>query len=130
VVPVRELHYPPLPDGVGPVTADSIVLQVDTADYSEVLLIHTWDHLSDEPSASVDAVQIDVDDFDLMPGVFSEWSCDIAGPGCVRPTASQSVHVVPYWGCRQCDFVACAVCYSSASGEHAHSHPLERYCRP
>lgn len=59
----------------------------------------------------------------------SEWHCDVAGPGCLRPSFEAPEPPRPYnrWECVECEaaFVMCGACHS-ANG-HAHPHALRLY---
>ena len=59
----------------------------------------------------------------------SEWHCDVAGPGCLRPSFEAPEPARPYsrWECIECEgaFVICDVCHRMRG--HAHPHALRLY---
>ena len=60
--------------------------------------------------------------------LFEEWYCDVAGDGCLRPSAASPEPELPYdvWSCVECEsFALCGACH--ASGLHEHTHALRLY---
>jgi len=57
----------------------------------------------------------------------SDWHCDVAAPGCLRPAGEAAEPARPYnlWSCTECKdgFVMCGACHETSVASRGHTHP-------